>query len=263
MSVQITSGTPDNSSVRRKDKGEGSGDGLLLRFAQEMSQPGVVVTWLNHWSIQHANWEAMARMHLVGVDGTLLQLVLRRHGHVVGRTSADLVLPVVLDQVLAPDARVVLLGAAPGVARRAAERLAPREVLALDGFDELSSTRADPSILVDFNPSLVVVGLGAGLQEEVAAEIHAVLPHATVCTAGGWIDQFACSERYFPAWVHQLRVGWLWRIAHEPRRLLGRYTADALALVGRTRELVHRKVSLGGTFTELGLDRRAALAGGT
>lgn len=237
-------------------------DGILVRFAREMSHPGVVVTWLNHWSIQHADWEAMGHMHLVGVDGTLLQLVLRRHGHIVGRTSADLVLPVLLSRVLPPRARVVLLGAAPGVARQAAERLAPREVLALDGFEELSSVREDPSVLVDFDPALVVVGLGAGLQEEVAAEVHADLPRATVCTAGGWIDQFARSEQYFPDWIHSLRLGWAWRIAHEPRRLLGRYTTDALALVGRTRGLVQRKVALGGTFTELGFDRRAALAGG-
>lgn len=242
--------------------GIGQDEGILVRFAREMLHPGVVVTWLNHWSIQHADWDAMGHMHLVGVDGTLLQLVLRRHGHMVGRTSADLVLPVFLSQVLGPQARVVLLGAAPGVARQAADRLAPREVLALDGFDELASVREDPAILVDFDPSLVVVGLGAGLQEEVAAEVHAVLPRATVCTAGGWIDQFARSEQYFPDWVHGLRLGWAWRIAHEPRRLLGRYTTDALALVGRTRGLVQRKVALGGTFTELGFDRRAALAGG-
>lgn len=91
---------------------------FLERFAREAGRPGAVVTWLNHWSLLHADWPALSRMRLIGFDGTLLQMVLHHHGHRVGRSSADLVLPIVLDEVLAPDDRVALIGAAPGVADR-------------------------------------------------------------------------------------------------------------------------------------------------
>ncbi|WIM73054.1 WecB/TagA/CpsF family glycosyltransferase [Corynebacterium suedekumii] len=87
---------------------------------------------------------------------------------------------------------------------------------------------------MQFAPDVIVLGLGAGLQDELAVELHEILPGAVICTAGGWIDQFARREQYFPAWVHSLRLGWLWRIIHEPRRLTHRYTLDAVAiLLGR------------------------------
>ncbi|QWW20738.1 WecB/TagA/CpsF family glycosyltransferase [Schaalia sp. 19OD2882] len=211
-------------------------------MAALVSRPGTTTTWLNHWSLLNADWQALSRLDLIGIDGTLLQMLLAASGATVKRSSADLVLPAVLDGV----DRVALVGAAPGVAARAARRLAPREVLAVDGFGELRALRADMTPLVDFDPTLVVVGLGAGLQDAVAHEISTALPGAAVCTAGGWIDQYAAAaDDYFPAWVHALRLGWAWRIAHEPRRLIGRYTVDALRFLLAAPVLLRRLKALG------------------
>ena len=225
--------------------------------AQSIAKPGTVVTWLNHWSIQHADWAAMAHMDVIGVDGTLLQLILHRWGRHVGRTSADLVLPILLETQLAPSAPVALIGAAPGVAQVAAIRLGGRPTLAVNGFDELTALLDNPGPLHDLDPALVVVGLGAGLQERVAARLHREVPQAIVCTAGGWIDQLAHADQYFPPWIHRWRLGWAWRIAHEPRRLIGRYTVDAVSLVGKTRPLMGHLARLGGVFTPFGIDGRS------
>lgn len=212
------------------------------------------MTWLNHWSVQRADWRALERIDLIGVDGTLLQLVLALSGRRVARTSADLVLPHLLEQILGPGARVALIGGRPGVARSAAARLSQDSTLALDGFAELAAVRADPARLVDFNADLVVLGLGAGLQDQVAVELHEVLPRATICTAGGWIDQFSIAEKYFPDWIHALRLGWAWRIAHEPRRLLGRYTMGVATFFVAAPGIMRRLRAL--PCTELGFDLR-------
>jgi Glycosyl transferase WecG/TagA/CpsF family len=50
-----------------------------------------------------------------------------------------------------------------------------------------------------------------------------------IFTAGGWLDQLADRPQYFPPLVHQLRLGWLLRIIREPRRLVRRYTLDAVS----------------------------------
>lgn len=232
-----------------------------LRMAHRATAaPGRVVTWLNHWSVQHADWQALERVDLIGVDGTLLQLVLAVSGHRLARTSADLVLPPLLGKILGPGGRVVLLGGAPGVARAAAARLTQENTMALDGFADLAAVRADPSPLVDFDPDLVVLGLGAGLQDRVAVELHEVLPRATICTAGGWIDQLAAKEKYFPDWIHALRLGWAWRIAHEPRRLLGRYTMGAVGFLLASPGLLRRLDALPGARTDLGFDLRVPAA---
>ena len=196
---------------------------------------GRATTWLNHWSLLHADFDQLRKMDAVGVDGTLLQMTLGRMGHPVVRSSADLVLPHVFNQMEA-GARVALIGAAPGYAG-------------------LAGLRRSHARLVDFDPRLVVVGLGAGLQELVAAKARDWLPRASVCTAGGWIDQFAASDQYFPDWVHRWRLGWAWRIAHEPRRLLGRYTVEAVDFLALAPRLVARLEDMG-TFGEYGLVAR-------
>lgn len=231
---------------------------FLTRFAHEAARPGATVTWLNHWSLLHADQSALSRIGLIGIDGSLLEMVLSRAGHRVGRSSADLVLPIVLDEVLEPDAPVVLIGAAPGVAAEAARRLEGRPVLAIDGYDELAALREDPSALIEFDPRLVVVGLGAGLQERIALQVHEWLPEASVATAGGWIDQLSHAEQYFPDWVHRLRLGWAWRIVHEPRRLLSRYTVEAVRFLSCSGDLI-RQLEMIGQINEFGVDRRPSL----
>lgn len=198
---------------------------------------GVTVTWLNHWSAMHTDWPALEGMAFVGVDGTLLQLLLRRSGLSVDRSSADMVIPLYLR--LRPNARVALVGGKPGVADDAAERL-DGVVFTADGYSGLTGLIDQESALVRAAPDVIVLGLGTGLQDRVAAELHHMLPAAVIFTAGGWIDQLSKREQYFPPIVHHLRIGWLWRIAHEPRRLIGRYTVDAVAAVLRRRATVRR-----------------------
>ena len=221
-------------------------------MAQRVLTRGHTTTWLNHWSLLHADFRALARMHTVGFDGTLLQMRLRAAGHEVARTSADLVLPHVFER-LEDGTRITLIGAVPEAGQAAAERLHRFDVQVIDGYEGLRRLKADPSLLTDFDPRLVIVGLGAGLQEVVASFALGLLPKASVCTAGGWIDQYArAADDYFPNWVHAARLGWAWRIAHEPKRLTKRYTVEALDFVAHAPELISRLEAMG-SFDDLGL----------
>ena len=132
-------------------------------MAQRVLTRGHTTTWLNHWSLLHADFRALARMNTVGFDGTLLQMRLRAAGHEVARTSADLVLPHVFDR-LADGTRITLIGAVPEAGQAAAERLSRFDVQVIDGYEGLRRFKADPSVLTSFDPRLVIVGLGAGLQ---------------------------------------------------------------------------------------------------
>ena len=179
----------------------------------------------------------------------------------MARTSADLVLPHVFSR-LDDGTRITLIGAVPEAGEAAARRLERFDVQVIDGYDGLRRFKAQPSVLADFEPRLVIVGLGAGLQEVVASVALGLVPEASVCTAGGWIDQYAkAADDYFPDWVHAARLGWAWRIAHEPKRLTKRYTVEALDFIAHWPELIRRLEAMG-TFDELGLvvDKRDASA---
>jgi exopolysaccharide biosynthesis WecB/TagA/CpsF family protein len=84
-------------------------------------------------------------------------------------------------------------------------------------------------------PDMVLVGLGAGLQEQVLLEAASAMPRGYALTCGGFLDQ-VLHPGYYPGWAYPLRLNWLVRLAREPRRLWRRYTVGALLAVARRRD---------------------------
>jgi N-acetylglucosaminyldiphosphoundecaprenol N-acetyl-beta-D-mannosaminyltransferase len=155
--------------------------------------------------------------------------------------------------------RVYLLGAAPGVARRAAANIRQRwpSVRIVGtysppiGFERDAAENAKIiARLAAAKPDLLLVGLGAPKQELwVDAHRHAISAKVTLCI-GATIDFLAGERRRAPMWIRRLGLEWLHRVAGEPRRLLGRYARDAWVFP----RLVWREWSRG--------DSRAALDAG-
>lgn len=135
--------------------------------------------------------------------------------------------------------RIYLLGAAPGVANRAADVIAKRwpavkvvGTMSPDfGFEKDAQQNA--AIVKEVNaaePDVLIVGLGAPKQETWAYEHREQLSAAVTLCVGGTIDFIAGEQTRCPAWVAKLGVEWVWRIATNPRRLLGRYVGDSIRL---------------------------------
>ena len=198
------------------------------------------VTWLNHFSATHAiNGAAdeLPGFDVVGIDGKLLQLILRGRC----RTSADLVIPALLARLYG--ARVALVG---GSSDTMHDRLAAvdslltgdsRVVLCCDGYDGLPDVEELRARLVAARANVAIVGLSAGLQERYAAAARRSFSDGGVSlTCGGFLDQLLVDD-YYPAWAYPLRLNWLVRLVREPRRLWRRYTVDALRAVGHRARL--------------------------
>jgi len=199
----------------------------FANFLSENSYPSKV-GWLNHYSIQKVNKSILNDFDFIGIDGTLLQIILLIWGHKVRRTSADLFLPIWIDN--AKVRRVALVGGKSDVGAASASRI-KKVVCRTDGYDELATERPDFNRISTSKADTIICSLGPMLQEEIALEIAKALPGVWIFTAGGWIDQMSKDEQYFPDWVHMIRMGWLLRIFREPRRLLKRYTLDAARFV--------------------------------
>jgi N-acetylglucosaminyldiphosphoundecaprenol N-acetyl-beta-D-mannosaminyltransferase len=150
--------------------------------------------------------------------------------------------------------RVFLLGAAPGVADMAAEKITAQwpavQVVGTCspplGFEH--DPRENERILkriVRSEADLLVVGLGAPKQELwVNAHRDRLAVPATLCV-GATIDFLAGEKRRAPRWMRRTGVEWLHRVASEPRRLLKRYARDACLfprLVWRQALDDHRRV---------------------
>lgn len=132
--------------------------------------------------------------------------------------------------------RVFLLGAADGVAGRAAERMGIQwpNVETVGFYSPPMGFEHDPretelilERIADSKPDVVVVGLGAPKQELwVHQHCDQIEAKAALCV-GATIDFLAGEKNRAPIWMQRTGVEWLHRMLSEPRRLVGRYARDA------------------------------------
>lgn len=129
-----------------------------------------------------------------------------------------------------------LLGAAPGVAKRAAERIEARwsavQVVGTYsppmGFEK---NDAENSAIVErinaASPDLLVIGLGAPKQELWIQRFAPQLNVSAALCVGATIDFLAGEKQRAPKLMQRVGLEWLHRVATEPRRLVKRYARDA------------------------------------
>lgn len=132
--------------------------------------------------------------------------------------------------------KVFLLGAAPGVADRAAIKIQDRwpavQVVGTYspplGFERDEAENARIIELVNAaSPDILVLGFGAPKQELWIARHRERLNARCALCVGATIDFLAGEKRRAPVWMRRLRLEWFHRLATEPRRLAMRYARDA------------------------------------
>ncbi len=181
---------------------------------------------------------AYADAALVLADGMPVVLASRLLGRPVPeRVAGSDLVPALFD---AADqhhgVRVYLLGAAPGVAERAALRIAARwpSVEVVGTYAPPLGFEKDPrecelilSRIRAARPDVLVVGLGAPKQELwVHAHSDRIAAPVALCV-GATIDFLAGEKPRAPRWMRSTGLEWLHRLASEPKRLFARYARDA------------------------------------
>src|SRR5690606_38648968 len=98
-----------------------------------------------------------------------------------------------------------------------------------DGYEGRSSAgTALPSQIDAASPDILLVAFGNPLQERWIVEHSDRLRVPLVLGVGALLDFLSGRARRAPGWVRRSRMEWLYRLAHEPRRLLRRYSLDLL-----------------------------------
>jgi len=182
--------------------------------------------------------EAYAHASLVLADGMPVVLASRllRRPLPERVTGADLV-PALFSAANAQRRLTAyLLGAAPGVADRAAANIHARwphvHVVGTDsppfGFENDPAETARILARIDAaRPNLLIVGLGAPKQELWVAEHRDQIAANVSLCVGATIDFLAGEVRRAPRWMQRCGLEWFYRLLRQPRRLFKRYAKDA------------------------------------
>ncbi len=164
------------------------------------------------------------RADLITPDGMGIVWACRLAGYATPErvTGTDLMLRL-LEMSASEGWRVYLVGAAPGVAEAAAEKLRSahpglRVVGTQHGYFKDNEENEVAKEIKKAGPELLFVGLGAPKQEQWIDRYVEETGAAAAIGVGGSFDVVAGRVRRAPQWVRRLNLEWLYRLLKEPSR---------------------------------------------
>lgn len=190
------------------------------------------------WQTDREMLAAYRGADLVVADGWPVVAASRLLGMPVPERVAgsDLVPHVMAAGIDGEPLRVFLLGAAPGVAQRAAARIHAwwPHVNVVGAYSPPFGFETDPEenerILRQVNgaaPHLLVMGLGTPKQEIWLHRYRDRLAVQAAIAAGATIDFIAGEQVRAPRWMQRCCLEWFYRVVRNPKRLARRYLRDA------------------------------------
>ncbi|MCS6831069.1 MAG: WecB/TagA/CpsF family glycosyltransferase [Armatimonadota bacterium] len=169
--------------------------------------------------------EVINQADLVTPDSIGILWACRRQGIVVPERVSGVDIVVRLVQASAQTGlRLYFLGAQPGVAEEAAQRLQMRypgaQVVGCQhGY---FSTEAEPDIvrrIREAQPDVLCVAMGIPKQEKWIDRHRHALKVPVSIGVGGTFDVLSGRVRRAPLWVQRIGMEWLWRVGHNPRKI--------------------------------------------
>ena len=136
--------------------------------------------------------------------------------------------------------RIFLLGAAEGVAKKAAIHLEQQypgiKVTGVYsppfGFEkDIVETQHIIELVKDARPDILAVGVGAPKQEKFIYHHYQEMGVPLSLAIGASIDFLAGNVERAPRWMSKHGLEWFYRLMKEPRRMYKRYLIDDIAIL--------------------------------
>lgn len=179
---------------------------------------------------------------LLLVDGSPLMWIARLYGTPFKQKipGSDLFL-VLCDRAAKMNYKIFLLGAAEGVANKAAVNLRKKyrgiNVVGTYsppvGFEkDQTEIKKIDDMLLESGADLLFVGMGVPKQDIFIYENMSKYKIPVSLSIGGTIDFVAGVQKRAPRWVNKIGFEWFYRFLHDPKRLFKRYFIDDMKIIG-------------------------------
>jgi len=120
--------------------------------------------------------------------------------------------------------RVFFLGAAPGVAEIAADRMRLRHpgchiVGTRHGYFPADSDEIVAHEIAEARPDILLVAMGIPRQEKFIYQTMKIIKAPVAIGVGGSLDVFSGKAKRAPRFVQKLKLEWLWRLLLNPKKI--------------------------------------------
>ena len=186
--------------------------------------------------------EVYKNADLILADGKPLLWIAKWYGTPIKeKISGSDLFPRLCEMAAKKGYKMFFLGAAEGVAAKAADNLMKR----FNGLDVVG-TYSPPygfekddaemykitSMIKEKRPHILIVGLGCPKQEKFILHNREILGVPISLGLGASLDFEAGNIKRAPKWVGEHGVEWLFRIKQDPQRMVKRYLVDDHKIVG-------------------------------
>lgn len=122
------------------------------------------------------------------------------------------------------DYRIFFLGAAPGVAQEAAEKMRAKYpgvqiVGTRDGYFKPEETDAVIEMVRGARANVLLVAMGIPKQEKWIRAHRDALGCAVLIGVGGTLDVLSGQVKRAPLFMQRMRLEWLWRVLSNPKKI--------------------------------------------
>jgi N-acetylglucosaminyldiphosphoundecaprenol N-acetyl-beta-D-mannosaminyltransferase len=158
--------------------------------------------------------------------------------HLDGRVTGSDLIPLLAERAAEKGFSVYFLGAAPGIAARAAEILKEKNPnLIIAGVSSppfQPILEMDPDIVENVRkakPDILLVAFGNPKQEKWIAMHRYELGVPVMIGVGGTLDFITQTSVRAPKWMQKIGLEWLHRLIQDPARLWKRYVTDIFVFI--------------------------------
>lgn len=202
----------------------------LNEFLQETGGPSRLVVTVGPEMVMRAQQDEQFRelvnqADLVVADGTGILWAANRCGvHFPERVAGIDLITKFADTLAAQHRKLFLLGAAPGVAELASQKLQQLQPnLEIggthDGYFKLSEIEPVVQQVKNSQAAALYVGMGSPTQERIISEYGKAMGIRLGVGVGGSFDVLSGKKKRAPQWMIKMRLEWLYRFMCEPQRV--------------------------------------------
>lgn len=185
--------------------------------------------------------DVYANASLILTDGKPLLWIAKLYGtQIKEKISGSDLFPLLCDMAAKKEYKMFFLGAAEGVAAKAAENLKKR----YSGL-QVAGTYSPPygfekdaleikkiaEMIKEAQPQILIVGLGCPKQEKFIWNNREYLNVPVSLGLGASFDFEAGNIKRAPRWMQKCGFEWLFRITQDPKRLFKRYIIDDMKII--------------------------------